>query len=827
LLALDLSYNAIERAGCQILASAFGNVDIAKAIKTISQTLDPIAKSASIGQTFGQVYNCTLNILNLAGNAIEAGGAADLAKGMQSNRTLTSLDVGYQKRGKKIGQVGCTDLASLLRPTDSVIKTLKMGRSNIGFEGARQLASVILRNSTLTELDIGSVNYLTIAGCMQLSQAILLNQKSNLAWLTIGERKLPLAVIIGDRALLSKEVENTSAPETNLAQRPSMFSQNLLSNNFLNAEVYNPILHENNEEILFSSARSPFSLYPSSLDLQSLSVLSENKQFLKFTKHGMNDEMAVAIINLVKNNKSLKYLRVDKAYLPIQSLLGFEKVKHFDFSGQELTSVDAIIIGGLLAENPHARTLYIENNKFSNSEGENFIAYALERNPLLKLDPRWPAARMYMEGYHSLASVQGISASGAVIEPQRLEGWFYQGLTAYAGFLFYVDLLTYGMTLYVFASQPQIYSDSWLIASIILLCLPTLLYGYNTFVNIASFNLTEAFRQLFLIIFQLKAGIQAFECVKLSMESTEYLDYKYVQGAYKSVPSIFFKTYIMFRVGIKDNAFDIWVLAAILVSLFGITVIFTMLFDRKAARRMSMASMVYQPYGAILIAKLFVFFGMGRDDSNVDGFVNFDAFYTSHYVWSYIYQILSLYTRVVSMSWMMAATDDYCPLLLFLILYSRYIFMLLFDEKIFQRSLFINFVQALCLCITDSAWQQIPNDQNYSQFYFLGICALSSCENLVAMLYVTFAHHNTRIIPRTKLAIFATFLFALAWRWHTLLNWTIRIHFPEVFAANLSNKNLFSKIMANVPKIGWDPLGVFSNNSKIKSKKTQELKIPV
>jgi len=783
-------------------------VEITESIKDSPRSNRSSPKSALVDPEYEEVYNSTLRHLNMSGNAIETGGAVDLAKGLQNNRSIISLDVGYQVKGKKIGQVGATEIASLLRNEDSVIETLKMGRSNIGFEGARQLASVILSNSTLTELDVGGVNYLTIAGCMQLSQAILFNRRSKLAWLTIGERRLPIAVLIGDRSVWD-DTNNLPVASASASTESRMTTTYLSS-----TEVFNPLTAvEHSEDIIPMSTNISPSMYPISLDLKTLSVLSETKNFLKSTKHGMNDEMAVAVYTLLKRNRNLKYLRIDKTYLPIQQLLGFEKVKHFDFSGQKLNSADAILIGGLLAENPHVRTILLENNDFANSEGENFISYALERNHLLKLDPKWSAARMYSDGYRALASMQGISASGAAIEPQRLEGWFYQGLTAYAGFLFYLDLLTYSMTLYIFATNPSIYDTSWLVASVVLLCLPTVFYGYNTFMTTIGYNPTEAFYQLFLIIFQLKAGIQAYDCVKYSMESTEYLDYKYVQGVYKSVPSIFFKTFIMFRVGIKDNAFDVWVLAAVLISLFGITVIFTMLFDRKPARRMSMASIGFQPYCAVLIAKLFVCFGMGRDDSRVDGFINFDAFYTSHYVWSYIYQILSLYTRVVSMSWLMAASDSYCPLLIFLILYSRYIFMLLFDERIFQRSLFTNLVDALSLCITDSAWRKLPDDPEYSQFYFVGICALSSCENLVAMLFTTFAHHNTQIVPKTKVTIFVTFLFALAWRWHTLMNWTVRIQFPEIFAVNTTNQsNIFTKM------IGWNPLGVFSQLKKLSQK---------
>ena len=175
-------------------------------------------------------------------------------------------------------------------------------------------------------------------------------------------------------------------------------------------------------------------MYPKSLDLINvLEAGSTSKAFVQNTGHGMHDEMAVVVYTLLKQNRNLEELRVDQTYIPIQVLIGHKKTRNIDLSNQKLTSSDTIIIGGLLADNPHARVLNLKENDFAKSEGENFIAYALERNPLLVLDlAKWPAGKMYSDGYRSLASMQGISASGAAIEPQRLEGWFYQVLAVYA-----------------------------------------------------------------------------------------------------------------------------------------------------------------------------------------------------------------------------------------------------------------------------------------------------------------------------------------------------------------------------------------------------------
>jgi hypothetical protein len=399
-----------------------------------------------------------------------------------------------------------------------------------------------------------------------------------------------------------------------------------------------------------------------------------------------------------------------------------------------------------------------------------------------------------------LASLQGISASGAAIEPQRLEGWFYQGLTAYSAILFYIDLASTVLTIEIFASKPEIYSESWLIGTCILLCLPTVFFGYNTFNQLIVYNTDEAIYQTFLILFQIKPAIQAYECIEASMESTDMLDYKYVQAVYKSVPSIFLKTYIMFRVGITDNAFDAWILSAILTSLLGLTVIFIMLFDRKAARRISMASLEHQPWCAIWLAKVFACTGMGTDSEHVEDFVNFDAYYTSHYVWSYVYQCLSIMSRVVSASWLLAAVGDYAILMIFLYFYSRYLIMLLFDDMIFKRTFFANMVDALSLSITDSAWRKIPDDPEYSRFYFVGISFLSTLENFMAILFTAFIHQDSLIKHDSEVSLFIFFTVITFFRWVMLIHWTIVIHFPELYVKNRKRRDSVATMASDSKK---------------------------
>jgi len=90
---------------------------------------------------------------------------------------------------------------------------------------------------------------------------------------------------------------------------------------------------------------------------------------------------------------------------------------------------------------------------------------------------------------------KGISASGAAIEPQRLEGWFYQGLTGLSAVVFYYNLLSDVITINVFASNPKVYTLDTVIIASILICLPTALYGYNIFINTVFYDIRTAFIQ--------------------------------------------------------------------------------------------------------------------------------------------------------------------------------------------------------------------------------------------------------------------------------------------------------------------------------------------
>lgn len=342
-----------------------------------------------------RVFNHTLQRLQLPGNKISSAGAKDLANVLLLNSSITYLDISRQIKNKKIGPDGAREIASALR-VDNLTKslcqltTLKCARNNIGFEGCRHIASALLSNTTLTELDLGDVNYITIAGAMQLAQAIMFNQMSRLAWLTVGEYRLPVSVLLGDRKVYNETVQEEERRKYLMKlekrrqlrrERDEMTRRNVLQIGI--ESIVSTIKHtttafvkvgessttQANENVLKESTfkrKRPRTLYPISLQLSRTSFGNNaldkegNNTKILTTEHGMNDETGVVVATFLQRNRSLYYIKLEHAILPIQKLTGYIPVRHLDLSGKQLTSIDTIIIGILVADNERFDAYYCE-----------------------------------------------------------------------------------------------------------------------------------------------------------------------------------------------------------------------------------------------------------------------------------------------------------------------------------------------------------------------------------------------------------------------------------------------------------------------------------
>ena len=298
----------------------------------------------------------------------------------------------------------------------------------------------------------------------------------------------------------------------------------------------------------------------------------------------------------------------------------------------------------------------LDGNYFASSEGENWIASAIENNRSMNLDfAHWPVEQIFIDGYKTLASMKGMSASGAHIEPQRLEGCFYVFLTKFAALSFYVNIAL-DVNAVLTMTADDAYRRSWVVLYCCIICIPTMLLLEQS-LRLFTYDWRSSSYEAFTVIFQFTALNTVMDAVAANMETSAYLDHKYVNGVYRTCPLIVLQFYIIFSVLETTNALDLSVAFATVLSLFGVTVIYIMIYDRKEARRYSMTPRSNQPACAVWLADWLTVFGMGTaddEDGGLAAFVNFDAFYTSHYVWSWIYQFLCLNARVLAVTWLLA-----------------------------------------------------------------------------------------------------------------------------------------------------------------------------
>eukprot|EP01063_Lacrimia_lanifica_P012790 TRINITY_DN19492_c0_g1_i1.p1 TRINITY_DN19492_c0_g1~~TRINITY_DN19492_c0_g1_i1.p1 ORF type:complete len:418 (+),score=181.49 TRINITY_DN19492_c0_g1_i1:129-1382(+) len=133
----------------------------------------------------------------LSGRMVEWDGAMVLAKALEKNIQVTSIDFSYNN----IQDQGCGFLALALK-TNNMIRVLNLSANNIGDGGGLALASSLMTNRALTDLNFLG-NDLTCNTAQAFGNVLKVNldlAKVNLSWNRIGAR--------GARALMGSMEQN-------------------------------------------------------------------------------------------------------------------------------------------------------------------------------------------------------------------------------------------------------------------------------------------------------------------------------------------------------------------------------------------------------------------------------------------------------------------------------------------------------------------------------------------------------------------------------------------------------------------------------------------
>jgi hypothetical protein len=270
----------------------------------------------------------------------------------------------------------------------------------------------------------------------------------------------------------------------------------------------------------------------------------------------VTDEESVLIAHLLRGNNLLQELRLEHTFLPIQLLRGRSFTTHIgrftggvsgndsgngvgsgvvaspvmgsthmysmDLSNSNLVSSDATVIGVLVAENPYLRTVCLKGNYFNKTDGETWIANAINKNPNLCLDTNlWSAEEMFADGYHQLAALKGVSVSGAAIEPQRLDTFWDKTLVIFSCLSYYLDVSSDVYVTYLYSLNPEL--ESFVPWTALIICMPTVMtlgsILWTTFLK----HPCRATLQILIVLFQLHPILHAYESIIMEIETTACL----------------------------------------------------------------------------------------------------------------------------------------------------------------------------------------------------------------------------------------------------------------------------------------------------------------
>jgi hypothetical protein len=521
-----------------------------------------IAKSLYTNKTLRYL---DLNRQQLKGK-IGSEGAKYLSRCLRMNNTLQILRIGRNR----IGFEGARFLSGMLL-INRGLRVLDISHSKIGVEGSIQLANSLIQNNTLQIILLAN-RLLPVCYLKGVHDSDYFKREPKTRF-TLPNEGTP------QTAQPQNQTQSDSPPTSARSNTSDSGSLYHLDDDIYRAndptELNCDIAYECNEksferidlQVLFAS-NVPSQLYnniedwtteaisksfgnsnstqtrpnmsDSIVDLES-GIDTRNSTTRIIRPLAVTDEESVLIAHFIRGNNLLHELRLEHTYLPIQLLRGRSltsrttqnQVLHsiatpvhgsaqmysLDLSNSNLVSSDATVIGVLIAENPFLRTVCLKGNYFNKTDGETWIANAINKNPRLCLDTNlWSAEEMFADGYHQLAALKGVSVSGAAIEPQRLDTFWDKTLVFLSGVCYYLDVASDIYVTYLYSlSSELVYFVPW----------SALIISFPTFMTIGSILWTtflkhpcRALLQILIVIFQLHPIWHVYESIVMEIETT-------------------------------------------------------------------------------------------------------------------------------------------------------------------------------------------------------------------------------------------------------------------------------------------------------------------
>lgn len=485
--------------------------------------------------------NNTLRILRIGRNRIGFEGARYLSGMLLLNRGLRILDLSHSK----IGVEGSIQLANSLMQNNSLQSILLANRllpvcylkgvhdsdyylsennNRARFTLDKSTTSAVATNSSSSHDSNESPDFPSSIPSCSLDDDIYHGDNSSELNCDIAYdcqeksfEKIDLQVLFSSNLHTTQMLSSTNFDE---------WTSDTLSNSF-GATNQNPPIKKSDIDI----GNSPPDRHSTTRVIRPLAI---------------TDEESVLIAHLLRGNHLLQELRLEHTFLPIQLLRGRSLATQFrtsstprqpgtsasafpvsssahmyslDLSDSNLVSSDATVVGVLIAENPYLRTICLKGNYFNKTDGETWIANAINKNPNVCLDTNiWSAEEMFADGYHQLAALKGVSVSGAAIEPQRLDTIWDKLLIVLSCLGYYLDVGSDIYVTYLYSQNTDLKKFVPWTATII--SLPTIMTIGSILWTTLRKHPCRGTLQLLIVLFQLHPIIHMYESILMEIETT-------------------------------------------------------------------------------------------------------------------------------------------------------------------------------------------------------------------------------------------------------------------------------------------------------------------